>query len=194
VPAAWLAGRLHPATRAWFDATLARLRAEADLVEVQVPSLPSALAHYTTIVRAEAAYVHRVALAAGGEGFSDAVLAPMRDGECIHAQVYFEAMRRREQLRGELDALLRDHDAIVLPGSAVPPPLRGQVSVEVEGGTLTVREAVLGQTLAFSYVGLPALSLPMGMADGLPASLQAVGARERDASLLALGRWLEARA
>jgi Asp-tRNA(Asn)/Glu-tRNA(Gln) amidotransferase A subunit family amidase len=55
-----------------------------------------------------------------------------------------------------------------------------------------VREAVLGQTLAFSYAGLPTLALPMGTADGLPASLQVVGAGERDASLLALGRWLEA--
>jgi Asp-tRNA(Asn)/Glu-tRNA(Gln) amidotransferase A subunit family amidase len=75
----------------------------------------------------------------------------------------------------------------------VPPPSRGQISVSVEGGTLTVREAVLGQTLAFSYVGLPALSLPAGTADGLPASLQLVGARDRDATLLALGRWAEAR-
>jgi Asp-tRNA(Asn)/Glu-tRNA(Gln) amidotransferase A subunit family amidase len=42
-------------------------------------------------------------------------------------------------------------------------------------------------------VGLPTLSLPSGLVDGLPGSLQVVGARESDASVLALGRWLEAR-
>ena len=192
VPAPWLRGRLHPATRAWFDARVAALRGVADLAEIDVPSLGDALRHYTAIVRAEAAWVHRAALAAGGEGFSESVLAPMRDGERLPAQAYIAALRHRETLRAELDALLADHDAIVLPTSAVPPPLRGQVEVAVEGGTLTVREAVLGQTLAFSYVGLPTLSLPLGTADGLPASMQVVGARDRDASLLALGRWFEA--
>ena len=192
VPAAWLAGRLHPAVRAWWEHALAGLRARAEVVEVVVPSLPKAIGHYTTIVRAEAAFVHRAALAAGGEGFSEAVLAPLRDGECIHAQVYLGAMREREVLRAELDAVLRDHDALVLPASAIPPPPRGRTHEAVEGGTLTVREAVLGQTLPFSFVGLPALVLPAGSADGMPAALQVVGARDRDASLLALGRWLEA--
>jgi aspartyl-tRNA(Asn)/glutamyl-tRNA(Gln) amidotransferase subunit A len=194
VPAAWLEGRLHPATRAWFDARIAALRTQADVVDVELPSLSRALAPYTAIVRAEAAFVHRAVLAAGGEGFSDAVLAPMRDGAAQLTQVYLDAMREREVLRAELDAMLRDHDALLLPTSAVPPPTRGQLEVQVEGGTLSTREAVLGQTLAFSFVGLPTLALPMGTADGLPASMQVVGARDADASVLALGRWLEARA
>jgi aspartyl-tRNA(Asn)/glutamyl-tRNA(Gln) amidotransferase subunit A len=194
VPAAWLKGRLHPATRAWFDARLSALRTQADVVHVDLPSLSRALAPYTAIVRAEAAFVHRAVLAAGGEGFSDAVLVPMRDGAAQLTQVYLDAMREREVLRAELDAMLRDHDALLLPTSAVPPPTRGQLEVQVEGGTLSTREAVLGQTLAFSFVGLPSLALPMGTADGLPASMQVVGARDADASVLALGRWLEARA
>jgi aspartyl-tRNA(Asn)/glutamyl-tRNA(Gln) amidotransferase subunit A len=135
--------------------------------------------------------VHRAALAAGGEGFSEGVLGPLRAGAQIGAQAYIDAMFQRETVRGELDALLRDHDALLLPTSAVPPPLRGQTEVEVESGVMSVREAVLGQTLAFSFVGLPTLSLPGGRVEGLPAGLQVVGARDRDASLLALGRWLE---
>jgi len=191
VPAQWLRGRLDPAVREWFDGWLARLRAHADVTDVATPALPLAWQHYTPVVRAEAAYVHRAALAAGGEGFSEMVLGPLRDGECIHAQVYLEAMRQRETVRAELDALLRDHDALVLPTSAVPPPRRGQTEVSVERGTMSVREAVLGQTLPFSFVGLPTLAIPAGSAAGLPASLQVVGARERDASLLALGGWVE---
>ena len=54
-----------------------------------------------------------------------------------------------------------------------------------------MREAVLGMTAPFSYVGLPTLSLPFGQVDGLPGSLQIVGARDQDAALLALGRWFE---
>lgn len=191
VPAGWLKGRLEPAVRAWFDARMAGLRAHADVVDVEVPALARAIGAYTSIVRAEAAFVHRAVLAAGGEGFSESVLAPMRDGAKQATQVYLDAMRERETLRGELDAVLRDHDALLLPTTAVRPPLRGQLEVQVEGGTLSTREAVLGQTLPFSFVGLPTLALPDGLVDGLPVSLQVVGARDRDASVLALGRWLE---
>ncbi|HYF58786.1 MAG TPA: amidase [Burkholderiaceae bacterium] len=194
VPAAWLRGRLSASMRAWFEALLARLRAEADVAEVVVPELPGALPNYTALARAEGAWVHREALAAGGEGFSEGVLAPLRDGERQATRVYLDAMHQREALRAELDAVLRDHDALVLPTTAVSAPLRGQTEVEVEGGRLSVREAVLGQTLAFSYVGLPTLALPSGTVDGLPGSIQLVGRFDGDAALLALGRWTEARA
>ena len=148
-------------------------------------------APYTVIARAEAAHVHRMVLASGGEGFSPGVLAPMRLGEQIALRTYLEALQCREALRAELDALLRDHDALVLPSSAVPPPLRGQTEVEVESGIVTVREAVLGQTLPFSFAGFPAISLPGGSVESMPASLQLVGARDRDATLLGLARWIE---
>jgi len=193
VPAAWLKGRLSASMREWFEALLADLRTQADVIDVEAPELFQASPAYTAIVRAEAAYVHRVALAAGGEGFSPGVLAPMRAGEGVSVPNYFDAMAQRERLRSQLDAVLRDYDALVLPSTGVSAPLRGQTDVQVESGLMTVREAVLGMTAPFSYVGLPTLSLPYGRVDGLPGSLQVVAAREQDAALLALGRWLEAR-
>ncbi|HVL57735.1 MAG TPA: amidase [Burkholderiaceae bacterium] len=191
IPAQWLRPRLSAAVRESFERVVASLRGDADVAEVDTPTLPLAWEAYTPIVRAEAAYVHRAALAAGGEGFSDAVSAPLRAGSELSAQRYLDAMSQREQVRSELDALLAGHDALILPTSAVAPPLRGQTDVDVAAGRMTVREAVLGQTLPFSLVGLPALSLPAGDADGLPMGLQVVGRRDRDASLLALCGWLE---
>lgn len=194
VPAGWLAPRLAAPVRACFERALAVLRERGAVVEpVAIPALPLAWQCYTPIVRAEAAFVHRAALAAGGEGFSEGVLAPLRDGAAISASQYFEAMRVREQVRAGLAAVLARCDALVLPTSPVPPPLRGQTEVEVaDGRSMSVREAVLGQTLPFSLAGVPALSLPMGQAAGLPASLQMVSAADAEARLLALGRWAEA--
>jgi aspartyl-tRNA(Asn)/glutamyl-tRNA(Gln) amidotransferase subunit A len=47
--------------------------------------------------------------------------------------------------------------------------------------------------LPFSFAGVPTLSLPCGLLQGLPLGLQVVARRDSDASLLAIGRWLEQR-
>ena len=192
VPAHWLRGRLHPQVREQFEATLAALRAAgAEIEEVSVPLLSSAWPSYTPLVRAEAAWVHRAALAAGGSGFSEAVLAPLSAGQKVGAAEYIAALAARAALAGQLAAVLSGIDALILPTSPVPAPLRGQAEVTVEGGTLSVREAVLGQTLPFSFCGLPALSLPFAELAGLPLGLQLVGRADGDAALLALGTWVE---
>lgn len=193
VPRDWLDGRLSADVREAFERTLASLRDDGvEIVDLPLPSLGQAWNCYTPIVRAEAAWVHRESIAAGGEGFSEAVLAPMRVGGALMALDYIEAQRQRERIRAELDAGLAGVDALVAPTSAVVPPLRGQMDVEIESGRSTVREAVLGQTAPFSTFGLPALSVPWVRIDGLPVGLQVVGERSADAELLAIGRWIEA--
>lgn len=193
VPATWLAGRLQPAVRAAFERMLATLAQErAELAEVDAPAFTLAWECYTPIVRAEAAWVHRAALAVGAPGFSDLVLPALEAGRALGAADYIGALKARERACAQLDALLAGADALVLPTSAVLPPLRGQDEVEVEGGRTTVREAVLGQTLPFSLCGLPTLSVPVGLVEGLPMGLQVVGRRDGDAALLAVGRWIEA--
>ncbi len=192
LPARWLAPRMDAAVSEAFARELAALRAAgAEITEVDLPELATAWEHYTPMVRAEAAWVHRAALAAGDPGFSPLVLPPLSAGREIPATAYIAALQARAAVRAGFQALLRDHDAIVLPTSPVLPPLRGQTEVAVAGGSLSTREAVLGQTLAFSFAALPALAMPMGLAQGLPVSLQLVGAFEADARLLALGRWVE---
>jgi aspartyl-tRNA(Asn)/glutamyl-tRNA(Gln) amidotransferase subunit A len=193
VPRKWLKGRLDSGVREAFDRLLADLASDIDLVDTDVQTMPLAWEHYTPVVRAEGAWIHRAALAAGGEGFSELVAAPLRAGTSISAAQYFDAMQGRKTFSDDLDRHLAAVDAMILPTSAVPPPLRGQQEAEVEGGRLSVREAVLGQTLPFSFAGVPTLSLPCGFHQGLPFGLQVVARRDGDAGLLALGRWLEAR-
>ncbi len=193
VPAQWLAGRLAAPVREAFERVLAVLAARgAEIGRPATPCLASAWHCYTPIVRSEAAWVHRVALAAGGAGFSELVLPALRAGQAMPAADYVDALKMRAAIAAQLDALLADCDALILPTSPVLPPLRGQLEVQVEGGAMTTREAVLGQTLPFSLCGLPALTIPIGMEGGLPVGLQVIGRRDGDAVLLALGQWLEA--
>lgn len=193
VPEDWLRSRLAPEVAEQFAALLSRLSTQG--VEVVAYPLKSLLERawecYSPIVRAEAAWVHREALGRGGEGFSEAVLAPLRLGERLGALQYLDAMQTRRAVMADLERVLAGVDALALPSTAVPPPRRGQMSVDTAGGSLAVRDAVLGQTAPFSLAGLPALSMPYAWAKELPLGLQLVGASGSDARLLALGMWLE---
>lgn len=192
VPMTWLRGRLAPEVRARFELALAQLRAKgAEIGEVDVPQLADAWRAYTSIVRAEAAWVHRAALDAGDTGFSSLVRPALDAARRMPAVEYVDAMQARGAISRALDAALADCDAWIAPTSTVLPPLRGQHEVQVEGGPTTVREAVLGQTLPFSLCGVPALSIPLGLVDGLPVGLQIIARRDADASLLALAAWLQ---
>ena len=135
----------------------------------------------------------------------------MQAGAALSAQDYIAALQARSAYMAELDAVLAGVDALVLPTSAIVTPLRGQDDAPTRRGRLMVREAVLGQTLPFSFAGVPAISLPAGHIwlekghspkDGpaqgqggpvaMPFGLQLVGGRGADASLLALAAWVEA--
>jgi aspartyl-tRNA(Asn)/glutamyl-tRNA(Gln) amidotransferase subunit A len=193
-PLTWLRGRLQPAVRQVFESLLAGLAADGITVEpVEIPTLVSGWQAYSPLVRAEAAWIHRRALDAGGQGFSDLVLPALEAGRKISSRDYIDALKTRQQLVEELSRLLEDYDALILPGNSVLPPLRGQTEVQTEGGLMSTRDAVLGQTAAFSLAGLPTLVLPTGLVEGLPTSLQIVGAADADARVLALGQWFEAR-
>lgn len=193
LPSKWLRGRLQAGVREVFEKRLASLkRAGATITEVDAPMIARGWEAYSPLVRAEAAWVHRQALAEGGEGFSDLVLPPLKLGLNVSAADYIGALKVRGALIAELEAILADHDALIMPGNAVLPPLRGQTEVDTEGGKMSVRDAVLGQTASFSLAGLPALVLPTEQVDGLPTSLQLVARGNADAHLLALSRWVEA--
>ncbi|NCX22153.1 MAG: amidase [Betaproteobacteria bacterium] len=193
IPVDWLAPRLADEVAQAFEQQLASLRSKgAEIRDLKLKSvLDRAWDCYSAIVRPEAAWIHRAALAQGAEGFSDAVLAPMRLGEQMTALQYVDAMQEREAVRRDLYACLADVDALVMPTTAVAAPQRGQTAVTVAGGTISIREAVLGQTAAFSMVGLPALTIPFARSGRLPLGLQIVGRPNADALVLALGKWLE---
>jgi aspartyl-tRNA(Asn)/glutamyl-tRNA(Gln) amidotransferase subunit A len=192
VPRVWLEGRLGVEVRHDFEALLEQLQsAGAIVVDLNPLDLELSSSSYTPIVRAEAAFVHREALKAGGQGFSKGILAPLQAGSSITASEYLEARQLRRQVRSGLETALNACDALILPTAPLPAPKLGTTHITLESGTVTHRNAFLELTAPFSLVGLPTLSMPFTKVDGLPVGLQIVGARASDAHVLEIGLMLE---
>jgi aspartyl-tRNA(Asn)/glutamyl-tRNA(Gln) amidotransferase subunit A len=195
----WQDNRLSAPMAARFDLACRQLRERgASFVVIDLPEITRCWEFYTPIARAEAALVHRDALRSHADGFSQLVKPPLEFGLDVKAVDYLAAQGLRAQVRVAVDNALRQCDAFALPTSAVATPLRGQTKIRAAHGfEFEVRDAVLGQTLAFSALGLPSISIPMGDVQpdeggpAMPAGLQLVGSTQRDDLLLSLASWVE---
>ena len=125
---------------------------------------------------AEAAWEHAERLETHADLYSPGVRMRLEMGRYVLAEDYVRGMRIREALAREVDKALEGRDALLLPTMALPAPLIGAATVEVDGVTQPVRAAMLKLTQLFNMTGHPAIALPAGDgADGLPRSLQLVG-------------------
>jgi amidase len=160
-------------------ATVRAALARADIasVPVELPSLEDAYAAGLTIIGAEnwSAYGYLV----DGPGLGDDVRTRLLGNRSTSGEALTAAERCRTLFRAEVDAALERVDALVLPTLPIVPPRLGE--------TADVR-AVLRLTAfvrPFNVSGHPALSIPLATEANLPAGLQLVGRRGRDAELCA---------
>lgn len=190
-PLAFLRGRLSRSVRHAFEGWLdiAR-RSGVDVVDLELPGIDQALDIFRAIQAPEAARVHAAALATDPGGFSPVVHAQLEAAAEVGAAAEVDAREARAALAEALDAAVGRVDALVLPASPVPAPLRGSHEVELESGPAPLRPSLLSLTTPFSLTGLPVLCLPFARVEGLPVGVQVVGRRGSDDHVLAVGAWL----
>lgn len=118
--------------------------------------------------------------------------ALMRLGGLISPALLARARAGEGQLRERLNALLRDHDVLLTPTTAVPPP---PVAGFAGRGALWTLSGVARQVpycAPWNVTGQPACSLPAGFGEGgLPRAVQLVGRPEDEATLLGLSAQIE---
>ena len=101
------------------------------------------------------------------------------------------ALHRLPVLRAAYDTALESVDALLMPTTPMkaPPLPAADASPEVVTANAF---APLANTSAFNATHHPALSLPCGMADGLPVGMMLVGRHFDEVTLYRLGRAFEA--
>jgi len=180
--------------------TLSRLGAE--IVEVSLPSTDKGLATYYIIAPAEASANLarydgvRFGLSAGdddlmenylrsrGSGFGPEVKRRIMLGTYALSAGYYDAYYVKAQqvrtlIKAEFDRVLADVDALLAPTS---PGVAFKIGAKVDDPLLMYLNDAC--TLPVNIAGLPAISVPCGLSDGLPAGLQVIGRAFDEATVL----------
>jgi len=211
VPRRFLAQGVEPETLARFEESLRALQAAgAAIVDVELPHLEHAIPTYYLVATAEASSnlarfdgVRYGARAEGardllhlyGEtrdhGFGDEVKRRILLGTFALSSGYYDAYYLKAQqvrtlVRRDFEQAFAGCDAIATPTTPAPAFRLGEKTDD----PLQMYLADIF-TVPANLAGLPALSLPCGLAAGLPVGLQLVGRRFEEETLLRLGAALQ---
>jgi aspartyl-tRNA(Asn)/glutamyl-tRNA(Gln) amidotransferase subunit A len=184
---------VDPAVTEVIDGLCARLEGEGARVdEVELP-LSAARSAVATMVLPELAAAHAPLLAETGEdGYSRHILNAIRRGQQMLATEYLGGRRYRERFAALVEGLLDGRDALALPTLPVVAPAVTAREVELgDGNRASVRQALTALPGAFNCSGSPVVSIPVGLADGLPVGLSLVGRAGGDHELVRVARAVE---
>jgi aspartyl-tRNA(Asn)/glutamyl-tRNA(Gln) amidotransferase subunit A len=175
--------------RARVEAALERLaQAGLELVDVDVPELELADEALGTIVVREAYEVHRELLEREGEGYGPGTRAVIEAGRDVDDARYEAALADRQRVADGFARALADVDVLAGPTVAYPAP-HEDPPVGTPQGDVEARF-----TGPYNLAGLPAVSVPCGLAEGpLPAGLQLAAAAGGDALVLSVAAEVERR-
>ena len=174
-------------THAWKDADASTHEAFGELAEhlgdrIEEISLDHTtergLAAARTVQAAELATHFGPLLDRAPDMISKMLTQRIEDGRRIRAVDYVAALNAREIYYTAIAEVLREHGTILTPAALGPAP---------KGLATTGNPVFCG---FWTYLGVPAVSLPLLAADGMPMGVQLIGARRDDGRLLRTARWL----
>ena len=179
---------VEPPVRARVEEALERFgRAGHELVDVDVPELDLADEALGAIVLKEAYDVHRHLLEVEGDNYGDNTRALLEAGSQVGEERYQQALVHRQRITEGFARVFERVDVLAGPTVAYPAPHEDPPVGTPEGDV----EARF--TGPYNLAGIPAVSLPCGLADGnLPVGLQLASASGNDELLLSVAAAYEA--
>jgi Asp-tRNA(Asn)/Glu-tRNA(Gln) amidotransferase A subunit family amidase len=174
-------------THAWAEADAATREAFGELVEVLGDKVEEISIDFTTergiaaaktVQNVELAHHYGPLLDAAPDLISPRLADQIEVGRRVTGIDYFAALDARNELYATVDGLIMQHGQILTPAALGPAPK----GLESTGNPVFCA--------FWTYLGVPAVTLPLLEADGLPMGVQLIGARRDDGRLLRSARWL----
>ena len=157
--------------------------AGVEIVEVNL-GLEHANAALLDMLLPEASLIHEDNLQYK-EAYAPGTFMQLEQGFTVSATTYLRAQRTQQTLQNRMAEHFLKVDALLTPTVPWVAPAEDPSVTEDEGA------AEMHFTGPFNLLGLPALSVPCGLSDGLPIGLQIVTAQQTDARTLSIGAAFE---
>lgn len=162
----------------------------ARLVPVQIPTLEQvAFIGYMTILT-ESFAAHDKNLKARLEDFGPDIQALYQMGVPAESD-YKKAQQIAKRLKAEFRAAFLGVDALITPTLPCLPPDIGSPVVTINGKEEDLNDHIMRFMFPGNVTGLPSLSVPCGLAEGLPVGIQVIGPAHGEAMILEIGRRIE---
>ena len=184
LPEGWLAQGCSPGVMAARDGAadaLADLGAEIIPVEVPRAELASTVAWLVTVVEFVANHDSRLDRL---EDFTAAAAHRLVAGSQASAGDYVRALRARQLVQQDFDAVFERVDVVLTPATPTAAP---DMATFFDDGDRLWLDKVARNFLIFNVTGMPALVMPAGTDDGLPVAVQIAAPPHRDDLCLAVG-------
>lgn len=132
----------------------------------------------------EAAEAHLPWLRTRLEDYGPDVRARLLAGLLLPATAPITGQRARRALAHEARSLFERFDVLASPEMPIVAPRIGEDPVDVAGERMAYRLSLIPFNSPWSCLGLPTVSLPCGLVDGLPVGLALTGRRLAEATVL----------
>lgn len=171
---------------------LKQLEASGAVIKpVSIPALKQAEFAELVTITTEASAIHHANLLKTPDKFGEDVRFLLEVGELMSGVDYVQSQQIRRQLDMEFSAAFEQVDVLITPTLPFLSPPVGAQTVDINGQELSFLDEVIRFTGPGNLTGLPALSIPCGVSDGLPIGLQIMGPAFEEGKVLQVAAQIE---
>lgn len=184
----WFAKDACPEVLAALDKVMAHLGVSiiADMPEAETARSASYL-----ITAAQGGALHLDTMRTRAMEYDPAVRDRLLAGAMLPASIYQNAMDFRSYFRKRVKLLFEQYDVLIAPTTPVVAPRIDQATILIDGKPASARAHLGIYTQPLSLAGIPVVSAPYNVTNGMPIGLQFATAPGREAMLFQLLRELE---